>query len=95
MTPTLESWARRWYLWVGSVFLKTYLQTSNSAPFLPRTREELESLLDAHLLEKAVYEIAYEINNRPDWVRIPLQGILQLMEVAPSHAGATAESKPK
>jgi maltose alpha-D-glucosyltransferase/alpha-amylase len=55
MTPTLESWARRWYLWVSSVFLKTYLQTGGSAPFLPRTREELEALLDAHLLEKAVY----------------------------------------
>jgi maltose alpha-D-glucosyltransferase/alpha-amylase len=36
--------------------------------------------LDAHLLEKAIYEISYEINNRPDWVRIPLQGILHLME---------------
>jgi maltose alpha-D-glucosyltransferase/alpha-amylase len=95
MMPTLESWARRWYLWVSSVFLKAYLQTSGSAPFLPRTREELEALLDAHLLEKAVYETAYELNNRPDWVRIPLQGILQLMEGAASHHSATAESKPK
>ena len=94
-TSTVESWARHWYVWVSSVFLKTYLQTSSSAPFLPRTREELEALLDAHLLEKAVYEIAYELNNRPDWVRIPLQGILHLMEVAPSHHSAAVESKPK
>jgi maltose alpha-D-glucosyltransferase / alpha-amylase len=77
---TLEPWARYWYGWVSSVFLKTYLMNSSRGTFLPRTRQELETLLDAHLLEKAIYEIAYELNNRPDWVRIPLQGILQLME---------------
>jgi maltose alpha-D-glucosyltransferase/alpha-amylase len=37
-------------------------------------------LLDAFVLEKAVYELNYELNNRPDWVRIPLRGILQLLE---------------
>jgi len=37
-------------------------------------------LLDAFLLEKALYELAYELNNRPDWVRIPIQGILELLE---------------
>jgi maltose alpha-D-glucosyltransferase/alpha-amylase len=78
--PLLEPWARFWYGWVSSVFLKTYLANSSSGAFLPRTRAELEILLDAHLLEKAIYEISYEINNRPDWVRIPLQGILHLME---------------
>jgi len=40
-------------------------------------------LLDAFVLEKAVYELNYELNNRPDWVRIPLRGILQLLEIAP------------
>jgi maltose alpha-D-glucosyltransferase/alpha-amylase len=37
-------------------------------------------LLDFYLLDKAVYELAYELNNRPDWIRIPFQGILQLLE---------------
>jgi predicted trehalose synthase len=35
--------------------------------------------LDVYLLEKAFYELSYELHNRPDWVRIPLQGIRQLV----------------
>ena len=37
------------------------------------------NLLDVFLLEKALYEVAYELNNRPDWVRIPLSGIMKLL----------------
>ena len=40
----------------------------------------MKLLLDIFLLEKAVYELGYEINNRPEWVRIPLVGILALAE---------------
>jgi predicted trehalose synthase len=39
----------------------------------------VQVLLDVHLIEKALYEIAYEMNNRPDWVRIPLRGVLELL----------------
>ncbi len=78
----LEPWARFWYHWVSAVFLKTYREVANQASFLPRAREELQVLLDAYLLEKAAYELGYELNNRPDWVRIPLQGILQLLGAA-------------
>ncbi len=74
-----ESWMDFWTLWVSVAFLKAYLATAGQVPFLPRTREELEGLLDAFLLEKAVYELGYELNNRPDWVRIPLQSLLQLV----------------
>jgi maltose alpha-D-glucosyltransferase/alpha-amylase len=49
---------------------------------LPPSQEERQVLLDTYLLEKAVYELSYELNNRPDWVRIPLQGIRQLWEAA-------------
>ncbi|MBI3326072.1 MAG: putative maltokinase, partial [Nitrospinae bacterium] len=76
----LEPSARFWYLWVSTTFLKAYLATAAQAPFLPQAREELHVLLDAHHLEKAVYELGYELNNRPDWVQVPLQGILQLLE---------------
>jgi maltose alpha-D-glucosyltransferase/alpha-amylase len=75
----LENGGRFWQRWVSAAFLRAYLAESAGAAHLPATREELRILLDAHLLEKALYEIAYELNNRPDWVRIPLRGVLELL----------------
>jgi maltose alpha-D-glucosyltransferase/alpha-amylase len=75
----LDPLARFWYLWVSVAFLKAYLGVALQAGFLPQAREDLKVLLEAHLLEKALYELAYELNNRPDWVRIPLHGMLQLL----------------
>jgi maltose alpha-D-glucosyltransferase/alpha-amylase len=74
-----ELWARVWHAWVSALFLKSYRDTGSRAPFLPHSSEELQVLLDAYMLEKAVYELTYELNNRPEWVRIPLAGILQLL----------------
>jgi maltose alpha-D-glucosyltransferase/alpha-amylase len=71
--------ADAWYMWVSAAFLREYLAVASSGSFLPRKREDLQVLLDAHLLEKAVYELIYELNNRPGWVRIPLQGVKQIM----------------
>ncbi len=76
----LLPWARFWNDWVCAAYLQTYLHTADGNPFLPKTRDGLGVLLDAFLLEKAVYELAYELNNRPDWVFIPIQGILQILD---------------
>lgn len=73
----LEAWARCWHLWVSVAYLQTYLEVADGAPFIPAERGELKALLDAYLLSKAVYELGYELNNRPHWVAIPLQGIVQ------------------
>jgi maltose alpha-D-glucosyltransferase/alpha-amylase len=81
--PALEPWARYWQLWASSAFLKAYLKTAATGGFLPRSREELAALLDAYTLEKAIYELGYELNNRPDWVVIPLEGILQILASTP------------
>ena len=75
----LEPWAEFWYGWVATTFLQAYLDGAEQASFLPRTRSELRILLDIYVLEKAVYELADELNNRPDWLRIPLRGIVQLL----------------
>ena len=78
-TDVLEHWAEFWQRWVGAEFLKSYLQEAAGGRFVPGGREELRVLLRALLLEKAVYELSYELNNRPDWVGIPLRGIRQLL----------------
>jgi maltose alpha-D-glucosyltransferase / alpha-amylase len=74
-----ESWADYWYYWVSAVFLRHYLKEAAPAGFLPLTQPELQILLDAFLMEKGIYELGYELNNRPDWLDIPVQGIEQLL----------------
>ncbi len=76
----LEPWARFWNTWVSGTYLKAYLQTTGEAGFIPKAREGLQILLDGYLLEKAIYELGYELNSRPDWVRVPLEGIVQLIQ---------------
>ena len=76
----LDPWVRFWSGWVSVVFLKAYLAIAGRASFWPGSQEEFQVLFDAHLLEKAVYEIRYELNNRPDWVKIPIRGVLEILE---------------
>jgi maltose alpha-D-glucosyltransferase/alpha-amylase len=78
--PVWEAWANYWFMWVCIVFMKAYLEASGEGEYLPRQKDEIRILLDNYLLEKAIYEIGYELNNRPDWVKIPLQGILHLLQ---------------
>jgi maltose alpha-D-glucosyltransferase/alpha-amylase len=78
-SAVLEGWARFWYSWVSAAFLTAYLETADASNFFPEDPVQLQALLDIYLLEKAVYEVGYELNNRPDWVKVPLQGILQLL----------------
>jgi predicted trehalose synthase len=42
---------------------------------------DLQVLLDAYCLEKAIYELGYELNNRPEWVKVPIQGVRQLLQI--------------
>ena len=56
-----------------------YFDNVGGACFIPPNRNELSTLLQLHLLEKAVYELGYELNNRPAWIAIPLAGISQLL----------------
>jgi len=77
--PVLEPWVDLWYKYTAGIFLKSYLETAKDAVFLPKDKEGFNTLLCSFLLEKSVYELGYELNNRPDWVFIPLKGILQLL----------------
>ena len=77
--PFLERWADLWYRQLSSVFLQSYLTTTAGASFLPAKQSDLDPLLQAYLLDKAVYEVGYELNHRPDWVVIPVRGIKHIL----------------
>jgi maltose alpha-D-glucosyltransferase/alpha-amylase len=77
--PFLERWADLWYRQMSSVFLQSYLKTTKGAPFIPQRENDLQVMLEAYLLDKAVYEVGYELNNRPSWVVIPIRGIKHIL----------------
>ena len=81
-TARLQSWTRFWVESVSAAFLRSYVSTAGPASFIPHGAEDLEMQLTTMLLEKALYELRYELNTRPDWVRIPLRGIIDLMAPA-------------
>jgi maltose alpha-D-glucosyltransferase / alpha-amylase len=76
----LSKLAEHWYRWVSSRFLRAYFESAASADFLPKDLNEIAELLRLHLMAKALFELSYELNNRPGWARIPLGGILNLLE---------------
>ncbi|MBE0479346.1 MAG: maltose alpha-D-glucosyltransferase [Dehalococcoidia bacterium] len=78
--PALEQWGKFWYHWVSTAFLSSYCEYIRKADLIPEDPEDLKTLLDAFLLEKVIYEIRYELNNRPDWLTVPLEGLLELLE---------------
>jgi maltose alpha-D-glucosyltransferase / alpha-amylase len=78
----LEAWGRHWCDGVSAAFLGAYLEASEGASWVPEDPGELALLLDTSLLEKAVYELGYELNNRPLWVGIALMGLRDLLPEA-------------
>jgi maltose alpha-D-glucosyltransferase/alpha-amylase len=78
--PVLEPWTNLWYQYVAGIFLKSYIETAKNTHLFPENNEDFTMLLTSFLLEKAVYELGYELNNRPEWTSIPIKGILQLLE---------------
>ena len=77
----LEPWATLWQNAVSGEFLRAYDDTISAInPDLVPKPAQSPLLLEAYLLEKSLYELLYELNNRPTWVRIPLSGILALLQ---------------
>ncbi|OEK00458.1 hypothetical protein BFP97_02555 [Roseivirga sp. 4D4] len=70
----------KYYQAISAVFLNKYVTTAMSDNLDIGYQSEIKYLLKYHLLEKAVYEIGYELKARPDWVIIPLTGIRQILE---------------
>jgi maltose alpha-D-glucosyltransferase/alpha-amylase len=68
--------ADEWYKTVSEVYLAAYFEACGDASFLPASDEDRKTLLDLFILEKAIYEVAYELNSRPAWLGVPLGGVL-------------------
>ncbi|MBC5772657.1 maltose alpha-D-glucosyltransferase [Pontibacter sp. KCTC 32443] len=76
----LEDWAEQWYHYASNFFMYCYLEKTMGTGIVPDKEEDFEILMETFLLEKAIYELGYELNNRPDWVLIPIRGIKYIMK---------------
>ncbi len=80
----LVPFAEQWFHYMSGFFMKAYMETVEGSAFIPKSKDDLNTLMTTFRLEKAVYELNYELNNRPDWVIIPLRGIKALVHSAKS-----------
>ncbi len=76
----LAGWAHAMHRWISASYLQGYLDTVEGSRIVPSEQKHIRRLLDGLIVEKAAYELEYELNNRPDWVEIPLQGILEIVD---------------
>ena len=89
------SWSQYWSRWISVTFYRSYLQAAAGAAFLPQNEADLQMMLNVFLLRKAIYELGHELNNRPEWVHVPLQGILELLNEQTIPATAAKETTVK
>lgn len=72
--------AAAWRDEASGAFLDAYRQSIEGCATWPQDRAFRDALLDLFLIQKAAYEVSYELANRPAWVDIPLAGLLRLVE---------------
>ncbi|HEY5146564.1 MAG TPA: hypothetical protein VII82_07340, partial [Polyangiaceae bacterium] len=72
--------AEAWHVAARREFLRAYDDAAAVRTVLPRDAAARDALLRFYLLEKCVYELHYELNNRPDWVTIPVLGFESILE---------------
>ncbi|HET8936905.1 MAG TPA: putative maltokinase [Polyangiales bacterium] len=81
---SLTQWSDAFYSWCSALFLGAYLTRAREEPgkavFLPQSEDQLRALLRLHMLDKCAYELGYELNNRPDWLLVPLAGLSNLAD---------------
>jgi maltose alpha-D-glucosyltransferase/alpha-amylase len=75
----LERWATAWEREARTLFLDAYVRTAQGSPIIPADPDVLARALAVFELEKAVYEMGYEMNNRPDWLWVPVEGIRAIL----------------
>ncbi len=78
---TLFPWAETWYRICSSLFLEAYIKSVDGLDFIPANKDDLIFLLEAFLMERALYELKEELLHRPDWAIIPLKGIMSTFSI--------------
>jgi maltose alpha-D-glucosyltransferase / alpha-amylase len=79
LVEELQPLADLWVGWSWTSFLRAYRAATAGSTFLPSDAAEFQSMLGVYLLDKAIYEVSYELNNRPAWLPIPLRGLAHLL----------------
>lgn len=77
----LPLFLRKWEQQTQAAFLVSYAEAARDSPGYPAHSGQVEALLDGFALEKAGYELRYELDNRPDWVIIPLRGLCKVLSL--------------
>ncbi|HEX2555977.1 MAG TPA: maltose alpha-D-glucosyltransferase [Microvirga sp.] len=84
--PRIAEAALGWRSLATDAFLRAYAGTLEGSPVWIGDEAARDALLRLHLLAKALYEINYEANNRPDWIETPVRGVLAILDEAASEA---------
>ncbi|QDU30124.1 Trehalose synthase/amylase TreS [Anatilimnocola aggregata] len=82
----LGLWGRLWFNWVAGTFVPSYASTVAGVPILPTSEADRKLLLTSLMLDKWLSELELELQQRPDWTRIPLRGILATLDWAEAEA---------
>jgi maltose alpha-D-glucosyltransferase/alpha-amylase len=83
---TLEMWAEAFESWTAHRFVQSYVAAMDGARILPSNADDIALLLDVAVIQKAAYEVRYEIGHRPDRVSVPLQGLERIVGEHRHHA---------
>jgi maltose alpha-D-glucosyltransferase/alpha-amylase len=76
----LAARGRVWQTWVTIAFIGAYLEAADGHPFVPTDPADTHALLTAYVLDKALYEVRYDLDHRPDWAPIPLRGVASMLQ---------------
>ncbi len=76
----LEEWAEKWHYYISRLYIKGYLDKASARDYVPKKHEDFKILINTFLLEKALTELNYEIENRPEWIIIPVRGIKAVLD---------------
>jgi maltose alpha-D-glucosyltransferase/alpha-amylase len=82
--PRLSEWGDAVRDWCEVLFVRAYLETTKGERFIPHATKDVKRLLDFYTIEKALYEVSYELQNRPTWLGLPLSGLQRLVPSPPA-----------